>query len=122
MTPHLPGRPRDAGQRRSRRPGQRPARRPAGLAGLPGGPPAAGIVLTRSPRRPGEILLTPGRTAQPGADCAKRSRPIARREGSRLPGQATPAVSLGQPGILPAHHSRLLLRAAQRTRRPASTS
>ncbi len=73
MTPHLPGRPRDAGQRRSLRPGQRPTRGPVGLAGLPGGLPAAGIVLTRSQRRPGEILLTPAgprsqvRIAQNGA-------------------------------------------------------
>jgi hypothetical protein len=69
MTPHLPGRPRDAGQRRSHLPGQRPA----SLAGPPGGPPAAEILLTTSPRRPGEILLTPAgprsqvRIAQNGA-------------------------------------------------------
>jgi len=50
-------------------------------------------------------------------------RPIAPREGSRLPGQATLAAGLGQPGILPAHHGRLLLRPAHpagRQRQPAS--
>jgi hypothetical protein len=56
MTPHLPGRPRDAG-----------AAAPVSV------PPAAAIALTWSPRRPGEIVLTPAgprsqvRIAQNGA-------------------------------------------------------
>ena len=60
----------------------------------------------------------PQRLRQPGADRAERSRPIARRKARACPARAP----RGQPGILPAHHGRLLLRAAQRTRRPTTSA
>ena len=92
----------------------------AGRRTTPQPPPAAGIVLTRSPRRPGEILLTP---AGPRSQVRiAQTEPPDSTDGRLAPARpATPAASLGQPGILPAHHSRLL-RAAQRTRRPATSA
>jgi len=111
MTPHLPGRPRDAGRRRSR---QRHGTRCAAI------PAAAGIVLTSFPRRPGELLLTP---ADGAARCrSRKTEPPDSRKGRLTPAcQGTPAASLGQPPILPSHHGRLP-RAAQRARRLASSS
>jgi hypothetical protein len=97
MTPHLPGRPRDAGQRRSHLPGQRPVRRPDSLAGPPGGPPAAEIVLTTSPRRPGEIL-------PPRQDRAARCGSRKAEPAGSTPGSLTPARP-GDPGRpRPARH------------------
>jgi len=101
------GQPLNAGQRRSRRP----------VSVRPLGPSARRAVRRAARRqdRPYRVPAVawrhrahPGRTGAADADRAKRSRPAAREKGSRLPGQATPAVGLGQPGILSAHHSNLL--------------
>jgi len=61
------------------------------------------------------------RQDRPARCGSRKTEPPGSTGGSRLPGPATPAASLGQPGILPAHHSRLP-RAAQRARRPATSS
>ena len=88
-------------------PGQRLARRPVGPSGCQTGRPPPGSSLPSS-RGGLATSCSPWQDRAADADRAKRSRPAAREKGSRLPGQATPAVGLGQPGILSAHHSNLL--------------
>lgn len=88
-------------------PGQRPAPRPLGPSGCQTGRPPPGSSLPSS-RGGLATSCSPWQDRAADADRAKRSRPAAREKGSRLPGQATPAVGLGQPGILSAHHSNLL--------------
>ena len=61
------------------------------------------------------------RQDRPARCGSRKTEPPGSTGGSRLPDPATPAASLGQPGILPAHHSRLP-RAAQHARRPATSS
>jgi hypothetical protein len=88
-------------------PGQRPAPRPVGPSGCQTGRPPPGSSLPSS-RGGLATSCSPWQDRAADADRAKRSRPAAREKGSSLPGQATPAVGLGQPGILSAHHSNLL--------------
>ena len=97
-------------------PGQRPAPRPLGPSGCQTGRPPPGSSLPSS-RGGLATSCSPWQDRAADADRAKRSRPAAREKGSRLPGQATPAVGLGQPGILSAHHSNLL-----HARQPATSA
>ena len=81
-------------------PGQRPAPRPVGASGCQTGRPPPGSSLPSS-RGGLATSCSPWQDRAADADRAKRSRPAAREKGSRLPGQATPAVGLASPASCP---------------------